>query len=461
MALAVVLILLVIGSLLFHFLSPWWFTPIASNWGMMDTTVDITFWVTGTVFVAVNLFLAYAVMRFRHRKGQRAKYEPENKKLEMWLTIVTAIGVAAMLTPGLFVWAQFVDVPEDAAVVEVKGQQWTWSYRFPGRDGELGESAATLITPENPFGIDAVDPRGRDDVLVSSPQLHLPVNRPVKLLLRSSDVLHNFTVPEFRVKMDLVPGMVTYMWLTPTRTGSFDVLCEELCGLAHFAMRGRVVVDEQEVFDRWLAAQPTFAGAMAAASADPEAGRTAYAACVACHGAEGEGNVVLNAPRLAGQDAWYIVRQLQNFRDGVRGVHEGDVFGSQMIAFASLLDAAATANVAAYLQAMPSGRTAATVAGDAARGADLYTTCAGCHGVGGQGIWTTKAPRLADMSDWYLARQIRNFRSGVRGSHDRDYYGAQMASMARILIDDRAPDDLAAYVNTLRPAGQLTASNRP
>src|SRR3990172_9216277 len=122
MALAVVLILLVAGSLAFHFLSisvtGWWFTPIASNWTMMDTTVNLTFWVTGIVFVAVNLFMAYAVIRFRHRKGMKAKYEPENKKLELWLTLVTAVGVVAMLTPGLFVWAQFVNVPKDAAIVE-------------------------------------------------------------------------------------------------------------------------------------------------------------------------------------------------------------------------------------------------------------------------------------------------------------------------------------------------------
>src|SRR6185436_436527 len=105
---AVVLVLLVVGSLLFHFASPWWFTPIASNWTTMDQTVNITFWVTGIVFVAVNLFLAYCVFRYRRRKGHAAHYEPENKRLEWWLTIGTTVGVAAMLAPGLFVWAKFV-----------------------------------------------------------------------------------------------------------------------------------------------------------------------------------------------------------------------------------------------------------------------------------------------------------------------------------------------------------------
>ena len=124
MPLAIALIVLVVGSLLFHFLSPWTFTPIASNWGMIDNTVDITFVVTGFVFVAVNLFMAYAIIRYRHKEGAKAKYEPENKKLEVWLTILTTIGVAAMLTPGLFVWAKFVNVPEGAVEIEAVGQQW-------------------------------------------------------------------------------------------------------------------------------------------------------------------------------------------------------------------------------------------------------------------------------------------------------------------------------------------------
>ena len=121
MPLAVVLVLLVVGSILFHLFSPWTFTPLASNWSMVDFTVDITLWVTGFVFVAVNLFMAYSVYKYRHKKGARATYEPENKKLETWLTVLTAVGVAAMLTPGLFVWGRFVQVPDGAMVVEAIG----------------------------------------------------------------------------------------------------------------------------------------------------------------------------------------------------------------------------------------------------------------------------------------------------------------------------------------------------
>src|SRR5438105_360216 len=101
MALAVALVLLVVGTILFHFLSPWWFTPIASNWKMMDDTVNITFVVTGIVFVAVNLFMACAVFLYRHRQGRRAEYAPENKKLEWWLTILAWMGARAVVSTGL------------------------------------------------------------------------------------------------------------------------------------------------------------------------------------------------------------------------------------------------------------------------------------------------------------------------------------------------------------------------
>jgi cytochrome c oxidase subunit 2 len=259
MAIALALVFVVVGSVLFHLLSPWWWTPIASNWSYIDHTLSITFWITGAVFAAVVLFMAYCVFRFRHREGSRAHYEPESKRLESWLTIATAVGVAAMLTPGLFVWADFVTVPDEATDVEVVARQWEWSYRLPGEDGRLGRSDARLIGPDNALGVDPDDPNGADDVIVEASGLHLPIDRPVKVLLRSIDVLHDFYVPEFRAKMDMVPGMITYFWFTPTRTGEFEVLCAELCGVGHAFMRGSVHIDSEEDYQAWLSQQSTFA----------------------------------------------------------------------------------------------------------------------------------------------------------------------------------------------------------
>src|SRR6266516_4619517 len=224
MAVAIILLLVAVGSVLFHIFSPWWWTPLASNWRYIEDTITLTFWITGAVFCAVVAVMAYFVWRFRHTEGRQAAYNPENKKLEWWLSIGTAIGVAAMLAPGLVVWHQFVTVPADATEVEVMGQQWLWSYRLLGKDGRLGTTDARRVSSDNPMGLNPDDPAGQDDVVIQNDDLHLPVGKSVKVLLRSIDVLHDFYVPEFRAKMDMVPGMVTYFWMTPIRTGTFDVL---------------------------------------------------------------------------------------------------------------------------------------------------------------------------------------------------------------------------------------------
>jgi cytochrome c oxidase subunit 2 len=248
-----------VGSVAFHYLSPWWWTPIASNWSYIDATIVATFWITGGVFTAIVLFVAYCVYRFHHEPGRSAHYEPENKKLEWWLTGGTSLGVAAMLAPGLIVWHQFITVPAGTSEVEVMGQQWAWSYRFPGKDNRLGTFDTLQVSDDNPLGLNVNDPNGRDDIVVQGEDLHLPLGKPVKILLRSVDVLHDFYVPEFRAKMDMIPGMVTYFWFTPTRAGTFEILCAELCGKGHPYMRGKVVVEPESDYQAWLQSQHTFA----------------------------------------------------------------------------------------------------------------------------------------------------------------------------------------------------------
>jgi cytochrome c oxidase subunit 2 len=452
MAIAVALVILVVGSVIFHLVSPWWFTPIASNWGSIDFTINLTFWVTGAVFVAVNLFMAYCVYRFRHKDGHKAVYEPENSKLEIGLSAVTTLGVVAMLAPGLFVWASFVSVPEEATEYEVVGQQWQWSYRYPGADGRLGTVETRFISEANPFGINPEDPNGQDDVLVKDPQMYLPVGKPVKALLRSKDVLHNYTVPQFRVKMDMVPGMVTYLWFTPTVTGSFDILCEELCGIGHHVMRGQIVVAEQADYDAWIAAQPTFAELSARNAPNATAGQQQYAVCASCHGQQGEGNQALNAPKLNGLQSWYIERQIKYYQQGVRGSHPDDQYGRQMAPMAGMLATDdAIRNVAAFISQLPVTTSTATVSGDPASGMSIYNAnCAACHGREGQGSWATDAPSLAGMSDWYMVTQLRNFKAEIRGAHAEDDYGEQMVSFSTAMRNEEQLNDVVSYLNTLR-----------
>ena len=258
MIVALSIFLITVGSIAFHFWSPWWWTEVASNWGNMDDTILLTFWITGAVFVAICFFVAYCVWKFSYKKERRAEYKPEDKKLESRLTWATAIGVAALLAPGLVVWNQYVTVPENAYKVEVFAYQWGWKYRLPGEDNILGKTDIKYISDENPFGLILEDPNGKDDLLVDEQELHVLKDRPIKFELRTIDVLHNFYVPQFRGKMDMVPGIVTYYWLTPTRVGDFEVLCAEYCGTGHYAMRGRVIVDEEKDYKKWEAKQITF-----------------------------------------------------------------------------------------------------------------------------------------------------------------------------------------------------------
>ena len=258
MHVGIIFLLVIVGSVLFHIFTPWYWTDIASNWGGMDSTITLTFWVGGGVFVAVCLFMVYCVLRYEHKEDRRAEYKPEDKKLEKILTWATTFGVCALLAPGLIIWNQYVNVPKNAIEVDVMAWQWGWQYRLPGADGKLGTTQVRNIADNNPFGINPDDPFGKDDVMIESDVINLENNRPVKILLRSVDVLHNWYVPQFRSKMDAVPGTVTFYWFEPNKVGEYEVLCAEYCGVGHYAMRGGVEVQDKADYEVWLSEQETF-----------------------------------------------------------------------------------------------------------------------------------------------------------------------------------------------------------
>lgn len=313
MIMAVVLIVIVAAALLFHLISPWWTTPLASNWGQMDDMLTVTLVITGIFFVGINVFLAYMLVRFRHRDNapattqHTAAYLPENKKLERWLIIGTGVAIMILLAPGLLVYAAYVKPPPNALILEVLGQQWQWRYRFAGADGKLGVSSVGLISAANPFGLSPADPAAQGNILITGGEVHLPLGRPVKFLFRSNDVLHDFYVPQFRARMNMVPGMVTSFWLTPTRAGKYEVMCAQLCGLGHANMRSYVVVESEADFERWLHSQPSFATTLASAADNNPAAASPGSpaalliaqgkalaqakACVACHTVDGSASV--------------------------------------------------------------------------------------------------------------------------------------------------------------------------
>jgi cytochrome c oxidase subunit 2 len=186
------------------------------------------------------------------------------------------------------------------------------------------------------------------------------------------------------------------------------------------------------------------------AAGDVTTGKSLYSSCAACHGAEGEGNITLNAPRLTGLDTAYLERQLINFQQGIRGNDPKDPLGMQMAAMAKTLpDEKAVADVVAYIQTLPVVHAPITVQGDVAAGKKLYTICSACHGPDGKGIAAMNAPRLAGQDDFYLVTQLKNFKSHVRGVNPKDSFGQQMAPMAQTLANDEAINNVVAYINTL------------
>lgn len=184
---------------------------------------------------------------------------------------------------------------------------------------------------------------------------------------------------------------------------------------------------------------------------DLKNGEKIFATCIACHGDKAQGNLALNAPTIVNQEPWYLAHQLMNFRKGIRGADAKDTYGMQMAAIAKgLPDSNAVADVVAYIKTLPKHLPETTLKGDVKAGHDKYNMiCGSCHGPGATGIAELNTPKLIGMNDWYLNRQLMNFKNGIRGAHKDDAYGSQMVSMVATLKDDQAILDVIAYIQTL------------
>ncbi len=175
-----------------------------------------------------------------------------------------------------------------------------------------------------------------------------------------------------------------------------------------------------------------------------------YVYCTVCHGVQLMGNPIIRAPRLSGMDSWYVENQLRAFKKGWRGKHEMDLIGMEMQPMAAALTDEQIREVSAFVAATRSDLPSATIDGDADRGKAHYSTCAACHGVNGEGNIALGSPALTGQNDWYLVRQIGNFRDGTRGGQPGDTYGMQMRASAGLLDDNQAIDDVVKYISTLQ-----------
>jgi len=172
--------------------------------------------------------------------------------------------------------------------------------------------------------------------------------------------------------------------------------------------------------------------------------------CLTCHGTDGQGNEGIDAPRIAGMERWYLKRQLELFRDGLRGTHPQDIPGMEMQPMAVILTDESITDILDWMETweyIPAEIT--LTGGDAARGQTLYQPCAACHGVNGEGNEALNSPALAGQNDWYLMNQLVNFKEGYRGYDARDRFGSQMRMMGQTVPDREAMRDIVTYINTL------------
>jgi cytochrome c oxidase subunit 2 len=254
-ALRIALILVALASLAVFVFHPWWFPVQASAQApTLDRELKIALVSLGALFVAGHIVLALVFGSRRAESSSRNWYG--NWRFEVGWTAVVATIFFWFNVSGGGSWHRIVSSEQLTAVhVEVTGVQFQWYFRYPGPDNAFGRiDAQRYARPEegNPLGLDPDDATGRDDIVSSS--LVLPVGQPVDLDLRAQDVIHSVFIPAMRVKQDAVPGMKTHIHFTPTQTGTFEMVCSQLCGLGHYRMKATVLVVEEQEFKNWLKA---------------------------------------------------------------------------------------------------------------------------------------------------------------------------------------------------------------
>lgn len=245
--------------------------PAASaHAGEIDQMMVLVHWLMLVLFVGWGAFFLFVLVKFRRGANPKASYLGAKGKLSKGLEVAVAvIEVVLLVFYAIPAWARRVSnlpAESEAVVVRVVGQQFAWEVHYPGPDGKFGRTDLKLVSADNPLGLDRSDPDAKDD-FNSENQLHVQVNRPVLVHLSSKDVIHSFGLYEMRVKQDAVPGLQIPVWFIPTVTTAemrqklanpmfdYEISCSQLCGLGHFRMRGFVVVDSAEDYQKFIADQ--------------------------------------------------------------------------------------------------------------------------------------------------------------------------------------------------------------
>ncbi|MBL0137989.1 MAG: cytochrome c oxidase subunit II [Bacteroidetes bacterium] len=254
-----------------------WFTidakkyllPVAASkhGALTDDYLYINFALIIVVFFITQILLFYFAWKYQHKKGQKAFFYPVDHKLEFIWTIIPAVVLMGLIVYGLKLWVNITaPAPKEAMVIEVYGKQFDWTARYSGGDNVLGKSNYKLITDDNQLGVDSTDENGKDDKIAR--ELHLPIGSKVIFKFHSRDVIHSAYFPHLRAQMNCVPGMTTEFFVEPTITTdsmrlitgnpNFDyvLLCNKICGVAHYMMKMKVVIEPADDFKKWYKQQP-------------------------------------------------------------------------------------------------------------------------------------------------------------------------------------------------------------
>ncbi|MDM1049028.1 cytochrome c oxidase subunit II [Sphingobacterium hotanense] len=275
---AVLLFVFLIAFLAFTYYSyavwgSWaWREAVTEHGKDIDRMFIITTVIITIVLVLVHILLLTFSLIYRMRAKRTAYYYPHNDAIERLWTIVPAVVLTILVLFGFFTWRSITNIPEDlkksALQVEVLGEQFQWTVRYPGNDGVIGKRNYKLTTPTNSYGIDFNDKSSWDDV--KGDEIVIPVNKPVRFHILSKDIIHSFYIPDFRVQINAVPGMTNYFQFTPTVTTEemrdrqndpaydYYMLCAKICGSSHYNMKKKVIVVSEAEYKEWLSKQAKF-----------------------------------------------------------------------------------------------------------------------------------------------------------------------------------------------------------
>lgn len=245
----------------------------ASEHGVViDNLMNTTWIIIIPVFIITHILLFYFAWKYAYDKNRKAQFFAHSNKLEMLWTAIPALVLLILILYGLSIWNEVMEpltAEDDPVEIELYARQFDWTARYPGEDGKFGDANVRFIEGVNFLGLDSTDQDGWDDKYVKA-EFHLPVNRPVQFYFRAQDVIHSAFMPHFRAQMNCVPGMITRFNFIPSKTTeemreitgnpefNYYLLCNKICGAAHYNMKMEIVVESEADYNQWISEQKEF-----------------------------------------------------------------------------------------------------------------------------------------------------------------------------------------------------------